>query len=56
MGYQALQRNVSGNYNIGIGFEAGKFISDGTTSNTNSINSIFLEEIQKRRISDKPTR
>lgn len=42
IGQHSLFNITSGSSNVGIGHEAGKFISGGTTANTNSTQSVFL--------------
>lgn len=42
LGYAALEENTTGHSNISVGSRSGRYLADGTTPNTNSIESIFI--------------
>jgi hypothetical protein len=47
LGTYSLASNVSGNYLVGIGSNAGRYISNGSTPNQSSCNSIYLGGLTK---------
>ena len=42
MGYQALQFITTGGYNIGFGSNAGRWLNNGVTTNSNASSSIYI--------------
>ncbi|MFZ6022612.1 MAG: hypothetical protein ACOYT9_04065 [Patescibacteria group bacterium] len=42
LGYAALEENTTGHSNISVGSRSGRYLADGSTPNTNSIESIFI--------------
>ena len=51
-GYSSLQSNTTGNYNTANGYFAGRFIADGSTSNTTSDYSVYLGSNTKASADD----
>lgn len=53
MGSYSFSANTTGNFNIALGHSAGRYLSNGTTSNQTSTNSVFIGPYTKANASSQ---